>query len=491
MNRLYNEINAKTNNKYKNLRFPKIKFNGSGKTAVVTVLCKPQDRAFVNDNRAEIERLVCDICAFNTPIALETDSEEPTAYSLRSAVVAFTQKFAYVSSALHTVTADVEPEPIVTLKMHQTMRELAQSDYFPRLAEFLSNNFVDEVKVEVLDAAISGRNHANGGKTEYAVSDVQPIIGNLKPEKAKSVYSLTANEYNAVVCGVVAMPTEFISKGGKKYERFLLYDGENSVQCRWSLDGGISVAAPGMIGKTICVLGNVEFESGRGEASIAVREMSYCKADGLEIAKYKPEPTKYERIFPQAYEEYVQSSMFERNVSLPDILKGDFVVFDFETTGLSILTDRPTELGAVKIQNGSITQSFHTLIDPRRDIPPEVVEKTGISNDMVKGQPLFEDILPDFYKFTYGCGMVGHNISFDFPFLIKGGNACGWSFGDRRTYDTMGIAPVAIPSIQKLSLDKVLEGLGLVNDNAHRALSDAAATAKAFVAMHKLVSGKR
>ncbi|MDE7107391.1 MAG: hypothetical protein K2O39_03625, partial [Clostridiales bacterium] len=64
----------------------------------------------------------------------------------------------------------------------------------------------------------------------------------------------------------------------------------------------------------------------------------------------------------------------------------------------------------------------------------------------------------------------------------------GWAFGNRRTFDTMGIAPAAIPGIARLSLDNVLASLGLSNDNAHRALSDAAATAKAFIAMKKLLA---
>ena len=51
----------------------------------------------------------------------------------------------------------------------------------------------------------------------------------------------------------------------------------------------------------------------------------------------------------------------------------------------------------------------------------------------------------------------------------------------------MGIAPKAIPGIEVLTLDNVLEKLGLVNDNAHRALSDATATAKAFIAMQKIL----
>ncbi len=75
--------------------------------------------------------------------------------------------------------------------------------------------------------------------------------------------------------------------------------------------------------------------------------------------------------------------------------------------------------------------------------------------------------------------------------MIKGGNGCGWTFGDRRTFDTMGLAPLAVPGIQKLTLSNVLESLGLTNASAHRAWADAAATARAFVAMHRIIAEKK
>ncbi|MDE6401091.1 MAG: hypothetical protein K2L54_00585, partial [Clostridiales bacterium] len=414
--------------------------------------------------------------------------------TLRAEGVNLTEQFAYVSAIINTLAAKTEPEYVVSLKMHKAMYELAQNDYIPRLEEFLKNSFVVPVRLDVntVEFAQSGNMYATAnsvGRTEYSISDVKPILGNLAPATAQSISSITANAYNVTVCGVFAMPTEFMSKGGRKYERFLLYDGETSLQCRFS-PSGTSLADPALLGKTVCVLGNAEYDAYRNEASVSVRELSLCKADGLVPVSPVPAPSEYERVKPQPYNEYVQSSMFDGGFVLPPALKGRFVVFDFETTGLSVLHDRPTELGAVKVIDGKITDGFSTLIDPRRPIPEEVAIKTGITDDMVKGQPLFEDVLPDFYKFSYGCSFVCHNIAFDFPFLLKGGNRCGLAFGDRRTFDTMAIAPMALPGIQKLSLDKVLEGLGLVNDNAHRAMTDAAATAKAFVAMHRILADK-
>lgn len=493
MNKIYTQINAATNGKYAALRFSCVELNG--KTAKITIVCKPEMREFVAKNRAELNGMIADICEFHAQIETVINDELPTEGSMRAAVVGFTEKFGYISSVLHTITVkENNGEFTVSLKMHEAMYRLAEKDYIPRLKEFLENSYADEVKIDVASVgfAQSGSAYApiSSEVKEYTLNGVVPVIGENTPLKAMSPSSITANAYNVTVCGVLVMPTVFTSKGGSRYERFLLYDGENPIQCRMSLSGGIKPLGPEYINKTVCVFGNAEYDSMRHEASISVREVALCEVDGLTAIKNRPAPKTYDRVKPTAYIEYVQSSMFDIQTELPETLKGSFVVFDFETTGLSLVYDRPTELGAVKIVDGQITECFSTLIDPRREIPEEVVIKTGITNDMVKGQPLFEDVIPDFYKFTENCGLVCHNIAFDFPILIKGGNRCGYAFGDRKTYDTMALAPLALPGIQKLSLDKILEGLGLVNDSAHRAWADAAATAKAFVAMNKMLAKK-
>ncbi|MCH5165731.1 MAG: 3'-5' exonuclease [Clostridiales bacterium] len=491
MNKIYQEINTRTNGKYDGLRFSEIVL---GDCATVTVSCRKEDRAFVNTNAREIESLLSNICAFHIPIKIKISDASPTQNELRAAVVKFTDKFSYVSSIIHTIAVDTENGYRVRMKMHDAMYEFAKNDYLPRLDEFLKNKYVDsiELAVDTVKFSESGTVYAatSGEKKEYSIKNAQPIIGALTPESARSIASITENAYNLTACGVYAMPTSFSSKGGRRYDRFVLYDGDAVLQCRFSPESGVSLADPSLLGKTVCVFGNAEYDAMRNEASLAVRELSVCDIDDIRAVQSVPVPKQYAIISPKPYEEYVQSSMFDGGFDTPPALNGSFVVFDFETTGLSVLHDKPTEIGAVKVVDGKLTESFCTLINPRRPIPQEVAIKTGITDEMVKGQPLFEDILPDFYKFSYGCSFVCHNISFDFPFLLKAGNRCGYAFGDRRTFDTMSIAPIAIPGIQKLSLDRVLEGLGLINDNAHRALSDAVATAKAFVAMHRILAKK-
>lgn len=488
MNNIYDRINAKTNGKYAHVRFAMVAFKDG---AVITVVCKKSDRAALEANKGELLALIQTECAFNTPITLKIVDDAPTAIVLRNTVVEFTRKFKYVSSITHTITVRTDEKNdgfIVTLKMPEIMFELAKTDYIPRLEEFLRNKYLEQIKLNIERTELtSGGGAESSARSEYAVADVTPVIGDFAPKTARSISSLTDSEYNVAVCGVFVMPTAFTSKSGKRYERFLLYDGQTSLQCRFSPNGGQSIVKPELLNKSVCVLGNVEYDKMRNEATMFMRELSLCGAD-IKITPSPECPKRYERVTPEQHLEFVQSSMFDNNAErLPDALKGSFVVFDFETTGLSVLYDKPTELGAVKITDGKIIETFSTFIDPKRPIPPVVSEKTGITDDMVKGQPLFEDVIPDFYKFTYGCSLVCHNIAFDFPFLISGGNGAGYAFGDRKTFDTMAIAPSALPGISRLSLDSVLEALGLTNDSAHRAWADALATAKAFIAMHKIL----
>lgn len=492
MNELYTEINNRTNGKYADVRFPQIQFFSGG--AVVTVVIAQNAIGSSDADRTEIKRLVNDICAFHVPADIKFVYEEITRKSLRDKVASFLGKFAFAASA--DISVDLDPARVI-LTMHKSMMKLAEESCLPRLKEYLKNNYIQPIAVvtEIIDYAEERRDVKQSAvvKKSYKVSDLAPIAGEIAAEEAISVANTEEISGEVTVCGVLTMLTDYVSKvkfggGGNEYELFTLYDGEKTLVCRYYPKDGVVLSAhkKDIVNKPVCVKGYVK--AGRfGESLLTADAIALCSAEGLTVYPAPVPPEKYESVAPAPYEEYVQASLFQTEVEPPDCLRGSFVVFDFETTGLSLEYDMPTEIGAVKITDGVITETFSTLIDPKRPIPTEVSAKTGITDEMVKGKPELYDVLPDLYKFTFGCSLVCHNVSFDFPFLLKHGNKSGWTFGDRRTYDTMGLAPRAIKGIEKLSLDKVLESLGLVNDNAHRALSDAAATAKAFIAMAKTV----
>lgn len=503
MNKIYDIVNEKSNGKYRDVRFNKAVF--SKHSVTVTALCSEKSYGMVKADEQELLRILTDACAFHVPIKLEVVKAKSGADAVRSAVADFLRFFPYMTAG---ASIAVPSENVLRLSMFGSMYNLAKDDFLPRLEEFLKENFFEDIKVEttVSDYVEKSEREVPAApiKKEYAVSMLNPVLGYPNDvqtlsaiDKAQSASNVNGNNDDIIVCGALAMATAMVSKGGgvkrsRKYEKFLLFDGEHTLQCRFFPHDENTVTGLSLCGKTVCAYGNTQLERGRtGECSMTARSLALCDIAGFNLPKAPEEPKTYVTVKPEQYSEYVQASLFQRAETLPECLHGVFVAFDFETTGLSILYDKPTELGAVKIVDGVITETFHTMIDPQRPIPEEVSKKTGITDDMVKGQPLFEEVLPDFYKFTYGCSLVGHNIAFDFPFLLKYGNKAGYPFYKSPTFDTLGMAPLAIPGIEVLTLDNVLSELGLVNDNAHRALSDATATAKAFIAMQKIIASRK
>lgn len=495
MNAIYTAINKKTNDKYKDVRFAEAKFSDAS-AVTVKVVCAKSDYEKYRALMPELDSLITEECKFNRTVKTELAASDPSPEALYECVSAYIKKFPYLASVADNIETDVAH---VKLKLHKAMYELAKKDSLPRLEEYLENRFTDRVELEIekvdFDEMRESETPTHIDK-HYAIKSLENVIGSVDASSAQSAASVEGNAENLVVCGIFTMATSFMSKSdgikaSRPYEKCVLYDGEHTLQCRYfPRDGGTLMHAE-LLNKPVCATGSCELTRGRtGETSMLIRSLAKCAADGLDPVP-APKPRDYKKIKPQPYEEYVQASLFQTSGELPQELKGSFTVFDFETTGLSIFYDKPTEIGAVKIVDGVITETFSTLIDPQRPIPPEVSEKTGITDDMVKGKPKIAEVLADFYKFSYGSALVGHNISFDFPFLLKFGNRAGFTFGDRRTFDTMGMAPKAIPGIESVSLDSVLNKLGMVNDNAHRALSDALMTAKAFIAMTKIICGKK
>ncbi|WP_083273296.1 PolC-type DNA polymerase III [Geosporobacter ferrireducens] len=166
-----------------------------------------------------------------------------------------------------------------------------------------------------------------------------------------------------------------------------------------------------------------------------------------------------------------------------------YVVFDIETTGLSSKHDKITEIGAVKIENGQIIDRFHTFVDPIIPIPENIVKLTGITDEMVKGQPTIDKILPEFLKFTEGAVIVAHNAVFDVSFIKENCHLYGYSF-DHPIVDTLPLAKVLLPKLKKYRLNVVAEALDVTLKNHHRAVDDAEATAQIFLKFLNMAAEK-
>ena len=161
-------------------------------------------------------------------------------------------------------------------------------------------------------------------------------------------------------------------------------------------------------------------------------------------------------------------------------LEGTYVVFDIETTGFSAVTDRIIEIGAVKVEDGKITDKFSTFVNPKRPIPFRITELTSITDEMVIDSPDIETILPQFIEFIGDAVLVAHNASFDVGFIKQ--NCKRQKIEADFTYvDTVALARVLLPALNRFKLDTVAKALNISLENHHRAVDDAGCTAEIFV----------
>ena len=150
----------------------------------------------------------------------------------------------------------------------------------------------------------------------------------------------------------------------------------------------------------------------------------------------------------------------------------EIVCFDIETTGLKVTTEAITEIGAVVLKNGQITDTFQTFVNPHRRLTPEIIGLTGITDAMLADAPSLKEALTAFLKFVDGRPLAAHNAPFDISFIRAGCKKVGLPF--EPTYiDTLILAQNLLPELHKYKLDIVAEHLDLPAFNHHRASDDA------------------
>ncbi len=150
----------------------------------------------------------------------------------------------------------------------------------------------------------------------------------------------------------------------------------------------------------------------------------------------------------------------------------EIVCFDIETTGLKVQREAITEIGAVVLKDGQITDKFQTFVNPGRRLTPEIIGLTGITDAMLEDAPLPEEALAAFLRFVDGRPLAAHNAEFDIGFIRAGCRRAGLDF-DPTYVDTLILAQNLLPELHKYKLDIVAEHLDLPAFNHHRASDDA------------------
>jgi DNA polymerase-3 subunit alpha (Gram-positive type) len=166
-----------------------------------------------------------------------------------------------------------------------------------------------------------------------------------------------------------------------------------------------------------------------------------------------------------------------QNVNLDSV----FVVFDIETTGLNPKNDNIIEIGAVKISNRKVIDSFSTFVHIDKKLPGKIIELTSITDDMLQGQPEIDEALPAFLDFAKECVLVAHNAKFDLGFIKENTKVLSIENYNPPVLDTLELSKALIKDVKNHRLNTLTKKLGINLINHHRAVDDANATGQLLI----------
>lgn len=156
-----------------------------------------------------------------------------------------------------------------------------------------------------------------------------------------------------------------------------------------------------------------------------------------------------------------------------------YVAVDLETTGIGARHEKILEIAMVKVIDGAEAETFQTLVNPHREIPEQIVELTGIRDDMVKDAPSIEEVIEKALEFCEGYPLLGHQLIFDYGFLKQAAVNKKLPF-ERDGIDTLKLCRLFMPPEEKKNLAAACAYFGIRQDTAHRALSDAVSCGRLY-----------
>jgi DNA polymerase-3 subunit epsilon len=163
------------------------------------------------------------------------------------------------------------------------------------------------------------------------------------------------------------------------------------------------------------------------------------------------------------------------------VLVMKFIAFDLETTGIKSATDQIIEVGAVLFEGGKPVKGFGVLVDPGVPIPAGASAVNGITNDMVRGKPKIQDVLPDFAAFCGDLPLVAHNAPFDYKFLLEDVTLHRAPAPKGVVLDTLPLARKIFPGLPSYKLGLLVRHFGFPSGVFHRAEEDSDYCGRLFV----------
>ncbi len=169
-------------------------------------------------------------------------------------------------------------------------------------------------------------------------------------------------------------------------------------------------------------------------------------------------------------------------------LDSELVVFDIETTGFNARKDDIIEIGAVKIKDRKIIDSFNTFVSTSMKLPDKIIELTGITDSMLVGAPSIREALTGFREFVgENSILIAHNASFDVKFIKEKYLVNFNEKYDMPVIDTLELSKALVKGVKNYKLNTLTKKFDIVLENHHRAVDDAKATAMLLLELYKLL----
>jgi len=305
--------------------------------------------------------------------------------------------------------------------------------------------------------------------------------------------------------GLAFLAGRLNKRGGVKYLRMSLHltGGQPSISINWPEDA-VSRAdiedwkdTPLVTDRFRHTFSFADFIAGSG-GTLALLPENERHCDGIRLcfpeatpppvgnngSDYGPRPLFYEfNLF--------RNKLYEQMADIP-LRRLTFVAFDTETTGLNPSEgDEIIQIGAIRAVNGRLLHNeiFDQLVDPQRFLPAIATRITGITPEMLMGQPTLGEVLPGFHAFVEEAALVAHNAAFDMRFLQLQEEKTGIRF-DHPVLDTLLLSSIVHPNQEQHSLDAIAERMNLQISGRHTGLGDAIATAEIMLRLIPLLESE-
>lgn len=464
------------------------------------------DRAFHNEEKEKIFNIVRKLVPSSFECKVEVNKLSPDTEMVRQKILEA------IKNNFKALSVTVGEEDIAVKKTENgfeftisVIHGIANDEICTAVTNYLKRNFCgkfvgkcEENRKNTLDIEVDEEHENIEFETPvryFNISKFSLLEGSEKQKTAVYISDLNFESEKVVVCGTIEDINErkYINKKNqeKTYYNYTLNDGTAMLRVTYFPRlKSIDKIRPLKIGDSIVCTGKTEQFNGFLRYTANIIDLGSVPDNFVpEKRASKPVPQFYSTVKPQPFTDIAQTDMFNE-VIVPGCLKNKtFVVFDLETTGLNSTAasgnmDAIIEIGAYKIIDGVICESFSTFVNPQRKLPNDIISLTGITDDMVKDAPTYEEVMPDFFKFCHGSILVGHNVvGFDFKFVDYYCSRLGYIL-ERKMIDTVPLAQ-GILNLSNYKLNTIADHFK-ITFNHHRAIDDAYVTAKIFLELIKI-----